>query len=305
KTTALKQSGLHFPIDLQDDLKGVGGTRNCDWFFTEDAILIDTAGRYVQQKSDPETDAKEWGGFLGLLKKHRGRRSLNGVILTLSVEELLGDETALKDHGRDIRRRLQELSDHLEIQLPVYLAITKMDLIPGFESFFGALNTSDREQVWGITLPVEARVDGATIDRELRALQSRLEERMAGRINLDGPVSERGTVFRFPAEIDRLTAPLKILSDVAFGASRYEDTPWLRGIYFTSATQEGTPLDRMVGSMAASFGLSAPPPAPRKHVEARSYFLHDLLTKVVFDEAGLGTFDPRAEERRRWTWRGA
>ena len=304
KTTALKQSGLHFPIDLQDDLKGIGGTRNCDWFFTEDAILIDTAGRFTQQKSDPDADAAEWGGFLDLLKKHRGRRSLNGVILTISVEELLGDEAALKEHGRDIRKRLTELSDRLEIQLPVYFAVTKMDLLPGFEGFFGSLNTRDREQVWGVTLPVEARVDGSTLDREMRALQARLEDRLVERTNTDGPTADRGVIFRFPAELDRLTTPLKAFSDVVFGESRYEETPWLRGVYFTSATQEGTPLDRMVGQMASAFGLSAPPMQARRRTEARSYFLHNLLTDVVFDEAGLGTFDPKAEERRRWIWRG-
>jgi len=71
KTTALRQSGLDFPFDLGDDLQGVGGTRNCDWFFTEDAVLIDTAGRYALQESDPQVDAAEWLGFLDLLKKHR------------------------------------------------------------------------------------------------------------------------------------------------------------------------------------------------------------------------------------------
>ncbi|MGO7748407.1 type VI secretion protein IcmF/TssM N-terminal domain-containing protein, partial [Rhizobium ruizarguesonis] len=40
-------------------------------------------------------------------------------------------------------------------------------------------------------------------------------------------------------------------------------------------------------------------------VEKRSFFLKDLLTKVIFREAGLGTFDPAAEERRIWIWRGA
>ena len=81
KTTALRQSGLNFPINLTDDLQGVGGTRNCDWFFSEHAVLIDTAGRYVQQESQPDVDATEWFGFLDLLKKHRGRRALNGVIV--------------------------------------------------------------------------------------------------------------------------------------------------------------------------------------------------------------------------------
>ena len=289
---------------MTDDIKGVGGTRNCDWFFTEDAILIDTAGRYVQQKSDPEIDAAEWGGFLELLKKHRGRRSLNGVVLTLSVEEFLGDEAALRDHGREIRRRLLELSEKLEIRLPVYLMITKVDLLPGFESFFGELGTRAREQVWGATLPVETRVDGTMIDREMRALQARLEERLPERIAADLSVAERGAVFRFPAEVDRLTSPIKILIDAVFGESRYEETPWLRGFYLTSATQEGSPIDQMVGAMASSFGLSAPTAATRRHGEKRSFFLRNLLTEVIFREAGLGTFDPKAEERRRWIWRG-
>ena len=93
KTTALRQSGLDFPFDLTDDLQGVGGTRNCDWFFTEDAVLIDTAGRYVLQESQPEVDAAEWLGFLDLLKKHRGRRALNGVIVALSGRHALARAT--------------------------------------------------------------------------------------------------------------------------------------------------------------------------------------------------------------------
>jgi type VI secretion system protein ImpL len=157
KTTALKQSGLHFPIDLSDDIKGVGGTRNCDWFFTDTAVLVDTAGRYVEQASDPEVDAAEWGGFLDLLKKHRGKRALNGVIVTLSLQELLGDEGGLRAHGKTIRKRLAELREKLEIQLPVYLMITKADLVPGFESYFADLTARDREQVWGATLPTDAR----------------------------------------------------------------------------------------------------------------------------------------------------
>ncbi len=150
KTTALRQSGLHFPVDLTDDLKGVGGTRNCDWFFTEDAVLIDTAGRYTEQESDPEIDAAEWRGFLNLLIKHRGRRALNGVVLTISIQELAGDEVSIREHGREIRKRLNELSTALELKLPVYLMITKADLVPGFESFF-----------LGICLRVSANRSGA------------------------------------------------------------------------------------------------------------------------------------------------
>jgi len=305
KTTALKQSGLHFPIDLSDDIKGVGGTRNCDWFFTDTAVLVDTAGRYVEQASDPEIDAREWGGFLDLLKKHRGKRALNGVIVTLSLQELLGDDGALRAHGKTIRKRLSELREKLEIQLPVYLMITKADLVPGFEQFFSDLTTREREQVWGATLPTDARAEGTAAVRELRGLVARLEQRLSARMAEDAPLPWRAEVFRFPAQVERLEAPLKLLIDTVFGESRYEESPWLRGFYLTSATQEGSPIDRLVGELAGSFGLSADTPARRPFGEKRSYFLRNMLTDLIFPEAGLGTFDAAAEERRKWIWRGS
>lgn len=305
KTTALRQSGLHFPIDLSDDLKGVGGTRNCDWFFTEDAVLVDTAGRYVQQQSDPEIDSAEWLGFLDMLKKHRGKRALNGVILTLSLKELLAGEAAVREHGREIRKRLAELRERLQIQLPVYLMLTKVDLVPGFEAFFGTLPTKDREQVWGATLPTDARIDRTTIERETKALLANLETRLTSRMAEDVALDQRAEVFRFPAQVERLEAPLKLLIDAIFGESRYEESPWLRGFYLTSATQEGSPIDRLVGELAGSFGLSADAPSRRPFGEMRSYFLRNMLTDLIFPEAGLGTFDAAAEERRKWVWRGS
>jgi type VI secretion system protein ImpL len=305
KTTALRQSGLHFPIDLSDDLKGVGGTRNCDWFFTEDAVLVDTAGRYVQQQSDPEIDAAEWLGFLDMLKKHRGKRALNGVILTLSLKELLAGDAAVREHGREIRKRLAELRERLQIQLPVYLMLTKVDLVPGFEAFFGSLPTKDREQVWGATLPTDARIDRTTIERETKALLANLETRLTTRMAEDVPLEQRAEVFRFPSQVERLEAPLKLLIDTVFGESRYEESPWLRGFYLTSATQEGSPIDRLVGELAGSFGFNADAAPRRPFGEKRSYFLRNMLTDLIFPEAGLGTFDAAAEERRKWIWRGS
>lgn len=305
KTTALRQSGLKFPIALDDDLKGVGGTRNCDWFFTEEAVLVDTAGRYTDQSSEPERDAAEWAGFLDLLKKHRGRRALNGVIVALSLDELLGPEDALRHHAREIRKRLTEIGERLQMQLPVYLMLTKADRLPGFEAFFGALNSRERAQVWGATLAVDQQPEPEAIAREFRSLGTVLEGRLDARLAEDADLPGRAAIFRFPAEFERLEPRLRLLIDTAFGESRYEQAPWLRGFYLTSATQEGSPLDRMVAGIAAGFGLAPAPAVHRALGERRSFFLHDLLAGVIFGEAGLALFDPRAEERRTWIWRGS
>lgn len=304
KTTALKQSGLNFPFDLTDDLHGVGGTRNCDWFFTDDAVMIDTAGRYVEQESRPDVDSAEWLGFLDMLKKHRGARALNGVILTLSVETLLEGDQAIRTHGREIRKRLAELTERLEIRLPIYLMLTKADLIQGFVPFFEGLSTAEREQVWGATFPTDDKISPSDIGRELSALAANLERRMVPLLEAEDTLASRAEIFRFPAQIESLSAPLRLLVETIFGESRYEESAWLRGFYLSSATQEGTPIDRLMGSLAASFGLRPSYSTAPARFERRSFFLKDLLTEVIFQEAGLGTFDPVAVERRKWAWRG-
>jgi type VI secretion system protein ImpL len=84
KTTALINSGLKFPLEPRGGraLKGVGGTRNCDWWFADEAVFLDTAGRYTTQDSDATSDAEGWAEFLALLRKYRKRRPINGAILT-------------------------------------------------------------------------------------------------------------------------------------------------------------------------------------------------------------------------------
>ena len=72
KTTALLNAGLRFPLAAemgQGAIAGVGGTRLCDWWFTDEAVLIDTAGRYTTQDSDAAVDRAGWEAFLDLLKR--------------------------------------------------------------------------------------------------------------------------------------------------------------------------------------------------------------------------------------------
>src|SRR5262249_19672482 len=92
KTTALVNSGLEFLLPKPEGpaaLAGGGGTRNCDWWFADQAVLIDTAGRYTTQDSDARADAAAWHGFLAMLKESRPQQPLNGAFVTVSVSDLL------------------------------------------------------------------------------------------------------------------------------------------------------------------------------------------------------------------------
>jgi type VI secretion system protein ImpL len=132
KTTALMNAGLNFPLSGkmgQASVRGVGGTRNCEWWFTDEAVLIDTAGRYTSQDSEQATDAAAWDTFLALLRKSRPRRPLNGVLLTVNIEDLL-QQNLIAAHAQKLRMRLQELQDCLGVSPPVYVLVTG-DLIAG------------------------------------------------------------------------------------------------------------------------------------------------------------------------------
>src|SRR5215510_8371582 len=157
KTTALLNSGLKFPLAAemgQGAVAGVGGTRFCDWWFTENAVLIDTAGRYTTQDSNAAVDRAGWDAFLDLLRRTRPRQPLNGVIVAIALSDIASapnDERVA--HARAVRRRVKELEERLSIRLPVYLLFTKSDLIAGFAEFFDDLDRDRREQVWGVTFP--------------------------------------------------------------------------------------------------------------------------------------------------------
>src|SRR5450830_420855 len=155
KSTAIASSGLQVPLADTKFVHGVGGTHNCDWFFTTDGILLDTAGRY----SVVDEHRAEWVGFLDLLKKYRKRAPINGIIIAVSIAELRGDDPdAGLNLARSLRKRVQDLIERLEVFAPVYVVFTKADLIAGFGEFFGMAERSERERVWGATMAYKRKI---------------------------------------------------------------------------------------------------------------------------------------------------
>ena len=186
-------------------MRGVGGTRNCDWWFTDQAVLIDTAGRYTTQDSDARVDGAAWLGFLRLLKQHRRRQPLNGVLVAISLSDLAAlDDDARHAHARAIRRRVRELHDELGVRMPIYAVFTKADLIAGFVEFFDNLGKEEREQVWGMTFPLDdgkptKRVRSRTSAPSSTGCSTRLNDRMLERVHQEPDVERRRLIYGFPA----------------------------------------------------------------------------------------------------------
>ncbi|EEJ6746819.1 type VI secretion system membrane subunit TssM [Salmonella enterica subsp. enterica serovar Oslo] len=327
KTTALLNTGLQFPLAEQMEQTSRiltvpgGGTLHCDWWFTNEAVLIDTAGRYARhddggEASAAQRNAGEWQGFLGLLRKHRPGAPLNGVILTLNVADLTAQSPAERLAAcAALRARLAELRETLGIRFPVYLVVTKMDLLPGFSEYFRTLTSHLRAQIWGFTLPYSRRRKAgdpqalhAACAQELARLTLRLDQGLDTRLQEEYDLKSRQRLYTFPREFAALGEPLleaieQIFLDSKFDATQLNNT--LRGVFFTSAAQAQADAvadqlsiwQRFVRAIKTARGESSaflPHALPDGN---RSYFLHDLLTQFIFREAHL------VEPNLQWAWR--
>ena len=302
KTTALVNSGLKFPLSggaTPAAIAGVGGTRYCDWWFTEDAVLIDTAGRYTTQDSDGKADKQSWFAFLDLLKKNRPRQPINGVLVAISLEDMMTLSPAeITAHANAIRARLLELHERLKVDFPVYALFTKADLVAGFVEYFGFLGDNGRKQVWGATFQTgdKKRNMVSEVPVEFDLLLERLTEEQLDRLQDEPAPNTRVLLYGFPAQMARLKQQLFDFLNQIFEPTRYHANATLRGFYFTSGTQQGSPIDQLIGSLARSFGTEEVA-ASSYSGQGKSYFLTDLIQKVIIGEAAWVTTDRWAVRR--------
>jgi type VI secretion system protein ImpL len=308
KTTALVNSGLKFPLTrgtAPEAIAGTGGTRYCDWWFTEEAVLIDTAGRYTTQDSDPKADRASWLAFLDLLRKNRPKQPINGVLVAISVEDLLtAGHEEITAHANAVRKRLLELHEHLKVDFPVYALFTKADLIAGFMEFLGGLNEAERRQVWGHTFQTKDKTRNmiGEVPPEFDALVERLNEQMPDHLQDEPTPTGRVILFGFPSQVASAKKAIVEFLNRVFEPTRYHSNATLRGFYLTSGTQQGTPIDQLIGALSRSFGAEQEGAAAYSGI-GKSYFLTDLLNKVVLGEAGWVSTN-RAAVRRAKVLRG-
>lgn len=300
KSSAILQSGLNFPFSDKTGVQGVGGTRNCDWFFSTEGILLDTAGRYATQMED----RSEWLDFLKLLKKHRSRAPANGILVAVSLPELTQHNSeGFEVYARQVRERIHEITNIFGMQVPVYLIFTKLDLLGGFAQFFSEASDEERSEVWGATLSGHQGADfdlSKVVSQQFDLLAKGLTQSGEQRLVQSRTGQAKSAFYSFPIEFrnlkDGVVKFVRLLSE----HDPYHARPLLRGFYFSSALQEGTPRIVAAGRVKNQFDLSTEVASDGKVEPAScSYFLRNLFREVIFPDQHLMNSQPQRRNRRR------
>ncbi|WP_176517288.1 type VI secretion system membrane subunit TssM [Pseudomonas faucium] len=309
KSTMLYQSGLTFPYADREGARvaGLGGTRNCDWFFSSEAVLLDTAGRYI----DNQEEAGKWRAFLGLLRQHRQRRPLNGLIVAVSIEDILNAGAEGRERlAKRLRERIQEAHELLALRLPIYLVFTKCDLLPGFTHFLRQLDPAARDEVMGKTFAHEGFAQADWGSRFASALDALVEhwQALADQQVLEQDIQltrQDPAAYRLPLELAALKPLLKGFVTDLLRANPYQSAELLRGFYFTSALDADEPAQGAYARQVRErFALAAPAHTAGGHNQAAPLFIASLFRKVIIPDqhlVALYTSNHR-EARRKAAW---
>ncbi len=275
KTTAITRSRLTPMLRESAQTKQIAHTSNCDWWFFSEAVVIDTAGRYVSPEGDAR-DHEEWDYLLELFDKYRAREGLNGLVIAIDASTLLaGDLATIESQGRSLRDRIDQLMRLFEKRFPIYVMVTKCDQIYGFSQWAEQLSDEQSQEAMGF---LSGQTKGIGDEQQfaihaLRTLSERLE-----RLRLD--MAMLGVVLTpemllLPDEITRLQSGLQLFLKSALGHNPYLEDPFLRGLFLTSGRQD-SPLPSLLGQ------LLVPASQPNEGVvKPKGLFIHDIFSRIL------------------------
>lgn len=300
-----------------------------DWWIGHEAVLIDPPGEFITQpKGGPSTGPADmtgvvkqsvdkekpvlpagthprlWLHLLDWLGRNRSRRALNGVVLVVDLQALLKQSPEQrKALATVLRTRVYELTRQLGTRLPLYVVLSKLDLLEGFEEFFARLPRSMREDLLGFTFSLEGVDDFDAWLAELRTRFDRFVEQ------LNDQVLDSLSESRAQEERDRMLALVGQLSGVRpalfsfltemLGSDRFTTPALVRGLYLSSVYQQGELSNVFVREAALPHGLKAPAPEAKPAGGTLIYFAQHLFQRIIYSEAGLAGDNVKVTQSKR------
>ncbi len=252
--------------DLRNEAWLRASVPRAQWRFLDSGVLLDP-----DATTAPEVAGQaHWHDLLGDIESLRPDRAVDGLVWALSADRLLSsDDAALDALAQAMFTRVYSVQERYAYALPVYLVLTRMDAVPGFDAFWAAQDPALRREIVGWSSPTlddngtPAEWIAKAFGKLLDGLRTLVLASAAARDHID----DADDFFLFPQHMRRLQVPLQRVLDVVFKPNMYETRAFCRGIYFVGP-------DGSDGAAAS---------APRRDVG----FLGDLLAEKVFGEKGL------------------
>ncbi len=289
KSTVLQSLDLDRPIGRPHFETDDGHKLLCDWWFYDHGIVLDLDGKLVLNSTQVTSDEDQWKLFLNLLTHHRPKRPLDGIVLTIPVSEIIGRTMLSHDdlllRAEYLYGKLWNIQHLTGIRVPIYIVMTKCDLIPGFESFCKSIPMHNKRDIfgWSNNHAVDSIYATEWVDEAFNSINNFLY-RAQEEIYADGKtIDNREGVFLFPLTFNQIKGGIRTYLDHLFKPSGYHESYFLRGLYFMGDSH----LDPSDLSKDSSRELSLSLNQEKKKEARRLFFIDNLFESKIFREVGL------------------
>lgn len=301
KTSLINRSSQNFAFSsvMRASGKKSENPYSFDWWIGDDAVLIDPDGELLTQRqneesNDGELERRLWLNFVNWLEKTRSQRPLNGVVIALDIEHLASSTVAeRRAYANLLRARLRELMEILSTRMPVYIALTKLDLLHGFEPYFRSYTQSQREEVMGFTFSLDTVKDFdhwlAEFDHDYTQFIERINDSLPLALRHAVDTEDRTAIYSFSRQVAGLHDVLKQLLKDAFACDQFSTPALIRGIYFMSVYQQGVPTNAFVDAASRRYGLSNTINSAQHSKNSTTFFVKRLFNEIIYPEAGIAS----------------
>ncbi|AJA45571.1 type VI secretion system protein ImpL [Frischella perrara] len=259
-------------------------------WLNESAVIIESKGQLFEQDNNstlPTLYERLWKGMLEWLVNERNRQPLNGMILTIDIYQLSTfTKTERDNYITKLKARLDDIKKILDTQLPVYIVLTKLDLLYGFEAMYQSLDKNQREEVLGITFTYNEENWLNELDNFWQKWISHLNGAMPAMMVNNVDISQRSQLFTFIRQVYGIKDYVTHIIDNCF-LSLKEGSFALRGVYLTSSQQKGQMEDLFVKSASSQYNLPEQIYPSWQSPISHTYFTHNLLNSLLFKETNL------------------
>lgn len=289
KSSILRSLGLDRPIRYPEEEREGKGQPLCDWWFYDHGVVLDLDGKLVLNATYPTSDDSNWSFFLSLLRHFRPRRPLDAVVLTIPASEFIGSAAFSQEdiilRAETLYRKLWQMQRVTGLKVPLYIVISKCDLVPGFEDLCRALPLSCRPDIFGWSSdkgvgslygPEWVKEAFASLEASLDVVQQEIYAEGQCFDGVDG-------VFVFPISFAHLKKGIQTYTDHIFKSSSFHESFFMRGLYFVGDSHCAR------NSVPAHISADSSWTMDQKREEdpLNIYFSTDLFEKKIFREGGL------------------
>lgn len=286
KTTLLTQAGLDLKkLTLQTHTE----KQNCQCLTNKKVLFFDTIHFNL--------NTPFWKAFFSYINLHRFIKPLNGLIITISLSELLlHTENSFQTYRSSFQHLLQQIFNKVKRKMPLYLVFTKCDLITGFQEYFENLKKEFHEKSCSIVFSTQQLTTTEMFtdffNHKYDQLIANLNEQMLWCLEVEKDPHKRALIMCFPIQMQLFK---QAIAELIMHIENWQ----LHGIYLTSNLQSNHTYDFLMSSVAHKFQLEKAEPVVTSKQE-KVYFTKQTLYSILTSDLLYQKLTPLFRQKTQW-----